>query len=77
MIDIPKEIERFIGNKNTITNTSRIQPYDSIVCGYFNNGFIDFMLKGKRFQDYRNLFSPNDHEENDKITLKYFQYLKR
>ena len=47
------------------------------MCGYFNNGFIDFMLKGKRFQDYRNLFSPNDHEENDKITLKYFQYLKR
>ena len=24
-----------------------IQAYDSIMCGYFYIGFIDFMLKGK------------------------------
>ena len=28
---IPKEIERFIGNKNTITNIFRIQEYDSVM----------------------------------------------
>ena len=29
---IPKEIRRFIGNKNIITNIYRIQAYDSIMC---------------------------------------------
>ena len=49
------------------------QAYDSIMCGYFCIGFIDFMLNGKRLLDYTNLFSPNDYEKNDKIILKYFQ----
>ena len=30
------------------------------------------MLKGKSLLDYRNLFSPNGYEKNDKIKLKYF-----
>ena len=29
---IPKEIRRFIGNKNIITNIYRIKAYDSIMC---------------------------------------------
>ena len=40
---------------------------------YFSIGFIDFMLKGKSFLGYTNLFSPNNYEKNDKIILKYFQ----
>ena len=44
---IPKEIRTFIGNKNIKTNILRIQAYDSIMCGYFGIGFIDFMLEGK------------------------------
>ena len=43
--DIPKEIKKYIGNKNIIKNIYRIQAYDSIICGYFCIGFIDFMLK--------------------------------
>ena len=70
---IPKEIKKFIGNKNIITNIYRIQAYDSIMCRYFCIGFIDFMLKGKSLLDYINLLSPNDYEKNDKIILKYFQ----
>ena len=70
---IPKETKKFIGNKNIITNIYRIQAYDSITCGYFCIGFIDFMLQGKTFLDYTNLFSPNNYEKNDKIILKYFQ----
>ena len=35
--------------------------------------FVDFMLKGKSFLEYTNLFSPNEYKENDKIILKYFQ----
>ena len=68
-----KETKKFIGNKNIITNIYRIQAYNSIMCGYFCIGFIDFMLKGKSLLDYTNLFSPNDYEKNDKIILKYFQ----
>ena len=64
---IPKEIKKFTGNKNIITNTYRIQTYDSVMCGYFRTGLIDFMLKGKSLLDYINLFSPNDCEKNDKI----------
>ena len=70
---IPKEIKKFIGNKNIITNIYRIQAYDSMMRRYFRIGFNDFMLKGKRLLDYNNLSSPNDYENNDKIVLKYFQ----
>ena len=62
-----------LGNKNIISNIYRIQAYNSIMCGYFFVGFIDFVLKGKSLLDYTNLFSPNDYEKNDKIILKYFQ----
>ena len=41
---IPNEIRKIIGNKNIITNIYRIQAYNSIMCGYFCMGFIDFML---------------------------------
>ena len=41
---IPKETKIFTKNKNIIRNIYRIQEYDSIMCGYFCNGFIDFML---------------------------------
>ena len=29
---IPKEIGKFVGNENTVTNIYRIKPYDSIKC---------------------------------------------
>ena len=67
------KIKKFIGNKNIITNIYRMQAYDLIMCGYFCIGFIDFMLKGKSLLEYTDLMSPNDHEKNDKIILKYFQ----
>ena len=70
---IPKEIKRFIGNKNIITNIYRIQAYNSIMCRYFWIGFIDFMLKSKSLLDYANIFSPNDYDKNDQMILKYFQ----
>ena len=74
---IPKEIIKFIesgfpDNKNMITNIFRIQAYDSIICGYFCIGFINFMFNGNSLTDYTNLFSPNDLKKNDDIILKYF-----
>ena len=72
-VEYPKETEKFIGNKNIITNIYRIKAYDAIMCGYFCIGFIDFMVKAKSLLDYINLFSPNNYEKNNKIILKYFQ----
>ena len=69
---IPKEIRKFIGNKNMI-NICRIQAYDSIMYRYICIRFIDFMLEGKRLLDYKNMFSHNEYEKKDKIILKYFQ----
>ena len=69
---IPKEIKAFINNKNVITNIFRIQAYDSIICGYFCIGFIDFMPAGKTLTEYANLFPPNNFKKNDSIILNYF-----
>ena len=44
---IPKEIKKFIGNKNIISNIFRIQSNNSIVCGYFGIEFIDFIIASK------------------------------
>ena len=69
---IPKEIKTFINNKNIKTKIFRIQGYDSVMCGYFCIGFIDFMFKGKTLNEFTNLFSPNIFKKNDDMILKYF-----
>ena len=63
---VPNEIKKFIGNKNIKTNIFRMQAYDSIMCGYFCIGFIDFILT-----KFTNLFSSNNFMKND-IILNYF-----
>ena len=60
---IPKEIRKSNGNKNVIGNIYRIQAYDSITCGYFCMGFINFMLKCKSLLEYTNLFSPKKYKK--------------
>ena len=69
---IPKEIKTFINKSTIVTNIFRIEAYDSIMCGYFCIGFIDFVLEGKNLTDFTNLFSPNDLKKNDDIILNYF-----
>ena len=69
---IPKEVKKFIGNRNIISNIYRIQNYDSIMCGYFCIGYIDYMFIGKSLADYTNLFSPNNFKKNDDTILNYF-----
>ena len=59
-----KEIKKFIGNKNIITNIYRIQAYDSIMCGYFRIGFINFMLEGKSLLEHINVYSPSEYKRN-------------
>ena len=50
-----------------------MQAYSSIICGYFCIGFLDFISKSKSLLDYTKLFSHNEFEKNDKITVKLFQ----
>ena len=70
---VPGEIKRFIGHKNIKTNIFRTQADNSIMCGYFCIGFIDFMFAGKSLTDFTSLFSPYDSKKNDKIILAYFK----
>ena len=64
---IPKEIKTFLNRKNIKTNIFRLQACDSIICGYFCIGFIDFMLKRKNLTEYTNNF-----KKNGDIILNYF-----
>ena len=69
---IPKEIKKFINNKNVIVNIFRIQVYDSVMSEYFGIGFMNYMFMGKTLTNYTNLFSPNNFKKNDHIMLNYF-----
>ena len=57
----PKNVKKFIGNKDIITNCYRMQVYNSIMYGYFCFGVIDFLLKSKSLLDYTKVFSPNEY----------------
>ena len=72
---IPKEIKKFIRNRNIKSNIYRIQNYDSIMCGYFCIGFIDYMFKAKSLTDYTNLFAPNNFKKNDDKILNFLNKL--
>ena len=64
---IPKEIKKFTNNKNIIANIFRIPAYDSVMCGYFCIGFINYMFMDKSLTDYTNISSPNNFKKNDNI----------
>ena len=55
---VPEETKEFVGNKNIIANIFRVQANNSIMCGYFCIGFIDFMLAGKKLTDFNSFFLP-------------------
>ena len=67
---IPKEIKKFIDNKDIKANIFRLQAYDSVRCGYFCIEFINYMFDGKSLIDFTSLFSPHDFKKNDKIIKK-------
>ena len=62
-----------IGHKDIKTNIFRMQADNSIMCGYFCIGFIDFMFSGKSLIDFTSLCSPSRFNKNDKIILNYFK----
>ena len=58
-------VEQFIGNRNIKTNIFWVQANNSVMCGYFCIGFIDFILTNKKLTDFTNLFPPYDFDKND------------
>ena len=54
---VPEEIKELIGNKNIKANIFWVQANNSIMCGYFCIGFIDFMLACKKLTDFTSMFS--------------------
>ena len=60
---LQKKLNFFFGNKNIQANIFRIQAYDSVMCGYFCIGFIDFMLAEKTLTDFTNLFSLSNFDK--------------
>ena len=55
---VPKEIMKLIAHKTIKTNIFRIRANNSIMCGYFCIGFIEFMFAGKTLINFTSLFSP-------------------
>ena len=70
---VPAEIKEFIRNENRIANIFRVQANNSVMCGYFCFGLIDFMLARKKLTNFTNLFSPYDFKKNDSIIRSYFK----
>ena len=70
---VPEETKEFVGNKNITANIFRVQASNSVICGYFSIGFIDFMLAGKKLTDITDMFSPYDFKKNANIILSYFK----
>ena len=66
--NIPKEVRN-----SSAANIYWIQAKTFIMWGYFCNGFIDFIMKGKSLLDDTNLFSPNEQKKNNKKIVKHFQ----
>ena len=70
---VPEKVKKFVANKNIIINIFPVQEKNSVMCGYFCIGFIDFMLVGKNLTVFMNFFSPHDFEKNYEIILCYFK----
>ena len=64
---VTEEIRGFIANKNIKSNIFRVQARNSIMCGFFCIGFINFMLASKKLTYFTNLLSPYDFEKNGSI----------
>ena len=57
---IPQEVLNKIRDKWITHDIFRIHDNESIMCRFYCISFIAYMLAGKTWLDYTNLFSPDD-----------------
>ena len=69
---ISQELLHKIRNNSITHNIFRMQCGDSIMWGFYCIAFIEYMLAGKGFLDYTNLFTLNDYKKNEKIIYAIF-----
>ena len=55
---VPEEIKKFIGHKSLKANIFQVKANNSIMCGYFYTGIIEFMLAGKKLTIFLVCFLP-------------------
>ena len=68
-----QEVFNKINEKSITYNAFRTQSDDFIMCWFYCNVFIEYMIAGKTLLQYKNLFSPDDYQNNNRITYKYFK----
>ena len=68
-----KNINNLVGSKNIKTNIFRVQESNSIMCGYFCIGFIDFMLANKRLTGFYKFVFSLLFKKSDSIILRCFR----
>ena len=52
-----------------LLNKYRTQDNDSVMCGFYNIIFIEYILPGKILLDYTDLFSPNEYKKEFQIKI--------
>ena len=70
---IPQDVLSKIKDKSVMHNIIRIQDDDCIICRFFCNVFIEYMILRKTLLDCTNILSPNDYQRNVNIIYKYFE----
>ena len=68
-----KKLKYLLTIKTLKQTFSEYKHTNSVMCGYFCIGFIDFMFKGKTLTEYTNLFCSYDFKKNGKIILNFFK----
>ena len=53
---VAEDIKEFVRNKNMIANIFRVEANNSVMCGYFCIGFINFMPADKKLTDFTSMF---------------------
>ena len=71
--NIPQEVLSKIKDKSITYNIFRIQDDGSIMYGFYCIAFIEYVIAGKTFLDYTNLFSSTEYKKNGKKIYKYFK----
>ena len=70
---IPQEVLNKIKVKPFTQHIFRIKSNKSIIYGFNCITFVEYMVVRKTLLDCINLFSPNDHQKNEKKIYMHFE----